>query len=302
MIQAVEVEVGGQALRLSNLDKVLYPRAGFTKAQVIDYYTRVAPAVLPHLRGRPLTLKRYPNGVEAGHFYEKECPSHRPEWVRTEPIAIRSEDRTVNFCLAEDLPTLVWLANLADLELHTSLSLVVPIERPTILAFDLDPGPQASILECARVALALRELLEPLGLEGWAKTSGSKGLQVYFPLNTETSYEQTKPFALAVAQLLERRHPELVVSSMRKDLRTGKVLVDWSQNDQHKTTVCVYSLRARERPTVSAPVTWEEVESALEAGERAQLEFDSEIVLERIDAHGDLFAPVLERRQTLPEL
>ena len=302
MTQAVEVEVGGQALRLSNLDKVLYPRAGFTKAQVIDYYTRVAPAVLPHLRGRPLTLKRYPNGVEAGHFYEKECPSHRPEWVRTEPIAIRSEDRTVNFCLAEDLPTLVWLANLADLELHTSLSLAVPIERPTILAFDLDPGPQASILECARVALALRELLEPLGLEGWAKTSGSKGLQVYFPLNTETSYDQTKPFALAVAQLLERRHPELVVSSMRKDLRTGKVLVDWSQNDQHKTTVCVYSLRARERPTVSAPVTWEEVESALEAGERAQLEFDSEIVLERIDAHGDLFAPVLERRQTLPEL
>jgi bifunctional non-homologous end joining protein LigD len=300
--QAVEVEVGGQALRLSNLDKVLYPRAGFTKAQVIDYYTRVAPAVLPHLRGRPLTLKRYPNGVEAGHFYEKECPSHRPEWVRTEPIAIRSEDRTVNFCLAEDLPTLVWLANLADLELHTSLSLAVPIERPTILAFDLDPGPQASILECARVALALRELLEPLGLEGWAKTSGSKGLQVYFPLNTETSYDQTKPFALAVAQLLERRHPELVVSSMRKDLRTGKVLVDWSQNDQHKTTVCVYSLRARERPTVSAPVTWEEVESALEAGERAQLEFDSEAVLERIDAHGDLFAPVLERRQTLPEL
>jgi bifunctional non-homologous end joining protein LigD len=300
--QAVEVEVGGQALRLSNLDKVLYPRAGFTKAQVIDYYTRVAPAVLPHLRGRPLTLKRYPNGVEAGHFYEKECPSHRPEWVRTEPIAIRSEDRTVNFCLAEDLPTLVWLANLADLELHTSLSLAVPIERPTILAFDLDPGPQASILECARVALALRELLEPLGLEGWAKTSGSKGLQVYFPLNTETSYEQTKPFALAVAQLLERRHPELVVSSMRKDLRTGKVLVDWSQNDQHKTTVCVYSLRARERPTVSAPVTWEEVESALEAGERARLEFDSEAVLERIDAHGDLFAPVLERRQTLPEL
>ena len=302
MTQAVEVEVGGQALRLSNLDKVLYPRAGFTKAQVIDYYTRVAPAVLPHLRGRPLTLKRYPNGVEAGHFYEKECPSHRPEWVRTEPIAIRSEDRTVNFCLAEDLPTLVWLANLANLELHTSLSLAVPIERPTILAFDLDPGPQASILECARVALALRELLEPLGLEGWAKTSGSKGLQVYFPLNTETSYEQTKPFALAVAQLLERRHPELVVSSMRKDLRTGKVLVDWSQNDQHKTTVCVYSLRARERPTVSAPVTWEEVESALEPGERARLEFDSEAVLERIDAHGDLFAPVLERRQTLPEL
>jgi bifunctional non-homologous end joining protein LigD len=298
----VEVEVEGRPLRLSNLDKVLYPEVGFTKAQVIDYYTRAAPAVLPHLRGRPLTLKRYPNGVEAGHFYEKECPSHRPDWVRTAAIAIRSEDRIVNFCLAEDLPTLVWLANLADLELHTSLSLAEPIERPTVLAFDLDPGPPAAILECARVAFALRELLEPLGLEGFPKTSGSKGLQVYFPLNTETSYEETKPFALAVAQLLERRHPELVVSSMRKALRAGKVFVDWSQNDQHKTTVSVYSLRARERPAVSTPVSWEELEDALEAGDPAALTFDSDAVLERIAERGDLFAPVLEREQPLPRL
>ena len=302
MTQAVEVEVEGRPLRLSNLDKVLYPEAGFTKAQVIDYYTRVAPVLLPHLRGRPLTLKRYPNGVEKGYFYEKECPSHRPEWVHTEPIPIRSEDRVVNFCIADDLPTLVWLANLADLELHTSLSRADPIERPTILAFDLDPGPPAAVLECAQVALALRDLLEPLGLAGFAKTSGSKGLQVYFPLNSEVTYAETKPFALAVAQLLERRLPELVVSSMRKDLRRGKVLVDWSQNDQHKTTVCVYSLRARERPTASTPVAWEEVEAALAAGERDCLVFESEDVLARIDERGDLFAPVLELRQDLPEL
>jgi bifunctional non-homologous end joining protein LigD len=299
---AVEVEVEGRALRLSNLDKVLYPEVGFTKAQVIDYYTRVAPAVLPHLRGRPLTLKRYPNGVDADHFYEKECPSHRPEWVRTAPIAIRSDDRVVNFCLVEDLPTLVWLANLADLELHTSLSRATPVERPTMMVFDLDPGPPAAILECGRVALALRELLEPLGLEGYVKTSGSKGLQVYFPLNVETSYAETKPLALAVAQLLERQHPELVVSSMRKDLRAGKVLVDWSQNDEHKTTVCAYSLRARERPTVSTPIEWEELDAALAAGAPERLVFDSETVVARVEERGDLFAPVLERRQELPEL
>jgi bifunctional non-homologous end joining protein LigD len=299
---AVEVEVAGRPLRLSNLDKVLYPEVGFTKAQVIDYYTRVAPVVLPHLAGRPLTLKRYPNGVDEGHFYEKECPSHRPDWVRTAPIAIRSDDRVVNFCLANDLPTLVWLANLADLELHTSLALATAVERPTMLVFDLDPGPPAAILECARVAMALRDLLEPLGLDGYVKTSGSKGLQVYFPLNVETSYAETKPFALAVAQLLERRHPELVVSSMRKDLRRGKVLVDWSQNNEHKTTVCVYSLRARERPTVSTPITWDELEAALAAEAPERLAFDSEAALARVEEHGDLFAPVLERVQPLPHL
>jgi bifunctional non-homologous end joining protein LigD len=302
MTQAVEVEVEGRSLRLSNLDKVLYPAAGFTKAQVIDYYTRIAPAVLPHLRGRPLTLKRYPNGVDEGHFYEKECPSHRPEWVPTAPIPIRSEDRVVNFCLADDVPTLVWLANLADLELHTSLSRAERIERPTVLAFDLDPGPPAGVLECGRVALALRDLLEPLGLEGWVKTSGSKGLQVYFPLHTETSYDETKPFALAVAQLLERGDPAPAASRMRKDLRRGKVFVDWSQNDQHKTTVCVYSLRARERPTVSTPLEWEELEEALVAGDAGALVFDSSAVLDRVEERGDLFRPVLERRQELPEL
>ncbi|MEJ7655798.1 MAG: non-homologous end-joining DNA ligase [Thermoleophilaceae bacterium] len=302
MSRTVEVEVEGRALRLSNLDKVLYPEPGFTKAQVIDYYTRVAPVLLPHLRGRPLTLKRYPNGVEGKYFYEKECPSHRPEWVSTARIPIRSDGRSVNFCLAEDLPTLVWTANLADLELHTSLARAAAITRPTMMVFDLDPGAPAAVLECARVALALRDLLAPLGVESWVKTSGSKGLQVYVPLNVETSYAQTKPFALAVAQLLERDHPELVVSRMRKDLREGKVFVDWSQNDEHKTTVCVYSLRAKAHPMVSTPLAWDEVEEALAADEPGLLAFDWEAALARTEEHGDLFSEVLDREQTLPAL
>ena len=302
MSRTVEVEVEGRALRLSNLDKILYPEAGFTKAQVIDYYTRVAPVLLPHLQGRPLTLKRYPNGVEGKFFYEKECPSHRPEWVRTASIPIRTDGRSVNFCLAEDLPTLVWTSNLADLELHTSLARAAAITLPTMMVFDLDPGAPAAVLECARVALALHDLLAPLGLESWVKTSGSKGIQVYVPLNAETSYDETKPFALAVAQLLERDHPELVVSRMRKDLRAGKVLVDWSQNDEHKTTVCVYSLRARERPMVSTPMAWSEVEEAVEADDASLLAFDSEAALARVDRLGDLFAGVLDREQTLPPL
>ncbi|CAN5636145.1 non-homologous end-joining DNA ligase [soil metagenome] len=302
MSRTVEVEVEGRSLRLSNLDKVLYPEPGFTKAQVIDYYTRVAPVLLPHLRGRPLTLKRYPNGVEGKYFYEKECPSHRPEWVSTARIPIRSDGRSVNFCLAEDLPTLVWTANLADLELHTSLARAAAITRPTMMVFDLDPGAPAAVLECARVALALRDLLAPLGVESWVKTSGSKGLQVYVPLNVETSYAQTKPFALAVAQLLERDHPELVVSRMRKDLREGKVFVDWSQNDEHKTTVCVYSLRAKAHPMVSTPLAWDEVEEALAAHEPGLLAFDWEAALARTEEYGDLFSEVLDREQTLPAL
>jgi bifunctional non-homologous end joining protein LigD len=300
--RAVEVEIEGRALRLSNLDKVLYPETGFTKAQVIDYYTRAAPVLLPHLRGRPLTLKRYPNGVEGKYFYEKECPSHRPAWVQTASIPIRTDGRRVNFCLAEDLPTLVWTSNLADLELHTSMARAAEITRPTMMVFDLDPGEPAAVLECARVAVALRELLAPLGVESWVKTSGSKGLQVYVPLNVEATYEQTKPFALAVAQLLESNHRDLVVSRMSKDLRRGKVFVDWSQNDEHKTTVCVYSLRARPRPMVSTPLEWDELERALDAQDPDLLAFDSEAVLARIDERGDLFAEVLAREQALPTL
>jgi len=263
----VEVDVLGRTLSLSNLDKVLYPAAGFTEGHVIDYYTRIAPFVLPHLAGRALTLKRYPNGVEGGHFYEKNAPGHRPEWVRTATIPIRSDGRTIDFVLADDLPTLVWLANLADLELHTSLAKASDPRAPTILAFDLDPGPPATIVECAHVALRLREVFAHLGLEGFPKTSGSKGMQVYVPLNVPTGYRETKRFSQAIAQLLERRHPELVVSEMRKDRRAGKVFVDWSQNDEHKTTVAAYSLRAKEQPTVSTPLRWEEVEAVTESEE-----------------------------------
>src|SRR5689334_5365561 len=297
---AVEVEVEGRQLRLSNLDKVLYPAAGFTKGQVIDFYTRISPVLLPHLKNRPLTLKRYPNGVEDKFFYEKQAPSHRPDWVKTVPVPARG--RTIDFVLCNDLPTLVWLANLADLELHTSLSLAKNIQQPSTLAFDPDPGPPATIVECAEVALLLREMFDSWGLESFAKTSGSKGMQMYVPLNTKVTYDQTKPFAKALAELLEREHSDLVVSSQKKELRHGKVLVDWSQNDEHKTTVNVYSLRAREQPTVSTPLTWEEVEQLADSGDPQSAVFDSDAVLERVDEHGDLFEPVAKLKQKLPKL
>jgi bifunctional non-homologous end joining protein LigD len=297
---AVEVEVDGRQLRLSNLDKVLYPAVGFTKGQVIDYYTRIAPVLLPHLRDHPLTLKRYPNGVEEKYFYEKQAPSHRPDWVKTVPVPARG--RTIDFVRANDLPTLVWLANLADLELHTSLSLAKDLERPTTLAFDLDPGPPATIVECAEVALLLRELFDNWELESFPKTSGSKGMQIYVPLNTKVTYDDTKPFSKALAELLAKQHPKLVVSSQKKELRRGKVLVDWSQNDEHKTTVSVYSLRAKERPTVSTPLTWEEVEELTESRDPESAVFDSDDVLDRVEEHGDLFEPVAKLKQKLPKL
>jgi bifunctional non-homologous end joining protein LigD len=290
-----EVEIDGRTLSLSNLDKVLYPAAGFAKGHVIDYYTRVSPVLLPHLRGRPLTLKRYPNGVDAGHFYEKQCPSHAPEWVQTARIG------DINFCLCEDLPTLVWLANLADLELHTSLARVDAYDSPTVIAFDLDPGPPATIVDCAEVALELRMIFEHLRMEAFPKTSGSKGMQVYVPLNTPTAYDVTRPFARGLAELLERRRPDLVVSEMKKSVRGGKVFVDWSQNTSFKTTVNVYSLRAMDRPTASTPLRWEEVEAVTESREPGDLVFTSADVLERVAEHGDLFAGVNELRQTLPE-
>jgi bifunctional non-homologous end joining protein LigD len=290
---APEVDVEGRRLKLSNLDKVLYPAPGFTKGQVIDYYTRVAAAVLPHLSGRALTLKRYPNGVDGKHFYEKQKPEHAPGWVRS--ATIETGDRDIDFVLCDDLPTLVWLANLADLELHPSLALAKRPDRPMVVAFDLDPGEPAALPECREVALLLRDTLADLGLDCLAKTSGSKGMQVYVPLNTPVTYDDTKPFAQALAQLLERRRPKLIVSSMKKSLRAGKVFIDWSQNSRHKTTVAAYSLRARERPTVSTPVSWDEV-----ADDRLDLVFESADVLARIEDHGDLFAPVLERKQKLP--
>jgi bifunctional non-homologous end joining protein LigD len=290
----VEVEVEGRRLSLSNLDKVMYPSTGFTKGQVIDYYTRIAPAVLPHLRGRPLTLKRYPNGVEGQYFYEKNCPSHAPEWVRKERVG------EIDYCICEDLPTLVWLANLADLELHPSLSLAADMEHPTVMAFDLDPGPGAGLPECCEVAMLLREALGQLGLDSYAKTSGSKGIQVYVPLGSgEADYRGgTKLLSQALARHLEAQHPKLIVSTQKKELRSGKVLIDWSQNDEHKTTVGVYSLRARERPTVSTPLAWEE----LEDDDPAELVFEADEVLERVEERGELFAPVVEQVQRLPEL
>ena len=297
------VAVEGRELTLSNLDKILYPEVGFTKGQVIAYYQAVAGAILPHLAGRPLTLKRYPNGVDGQFFYEKRCPKHRPDWVEVAPVWSRHNSAEVSYCVAGDLPTLVWVANLASLELHTSLSRADDIPRPTMVVFDLDPGPPATIVECCRVALRLKDLFDRLGLDSLAKTSGSKGLQLYAPLNTPTSYDGgTKDFALAVAQLFEQRFPSEVVSSMRKDLRPGKVLIDWSQNDEHKTTVCVYSLRARPRPTVSTPVTWEEVAATADAADPDLLVFQADQVVERVSRLGDLFAPLNQLEQPLPQL
>ena len=290
----VEVDVEGRLLSLSNLTKVLYPAVGFTKGEVIDYYTRVSPVLLAHLRDRPLTLKRYPNGVDEQYFYEKNCPSHAPEWVRRETV------NGIPYCICDDLPTLVWLANLADLELHPSLSLWEPSDRPTVMAFDLDPGDGAGLAECCEVAVILRDALAQLGLDSYPKTSGSKGIQVYVPLNSEgVDYrEGTKRLSQALARHLEAQHPKLIVSSQKKELRRGRVLIDWSQNDEHKTTVCVYSLRAKERPTVSTPLMWEE----LEEGDPERLVFEAGDVLERVAEHGDLYAAVAEQEQRLPEL
>ena len=302
----MEVDVQGRQLKLSNLEKVMYPATGFTKGHVIDYYTRIAPVMLGHLRDRPLTRIRYPNGVDDKFFFEKNCPDHRPEWVEVARIFTRGTGRwggesrgprDIDFCLANDLPTLIWLANLAALELHTSLGTVTAYDHPTMVAFDLDPGPPATIVECCRVALLLRDMFERLGLSCFPKTSGSKGMQVYLPLNTPVTYDETTPFARAVAELLEQEHGDLVVSQQSKELRKGKVLVDWSQNVDFKTTVCVYSLRAREHPTASTPITWDEV---AEAREPEDLRFESGEVLERVDRHGDLYAPVLELEQRLP--
>jgi bifunctional non-homologous end joining protein LigD len=296
------VTLEGRELELSNLDKVLYPKAGFTKGELIDWYARIGEVLLPHLRGRPLTLKRYPEGVEGKHFYEKRCPAHRPEWVTTAPVYSDRHKGEIDYCLVEDLPTLVWLANLADVELHTSLSKAAEMERPTAMVFDLDPGPPANVIDCAQVAVWLHGLFEQLGLNSYPKTSGSKGIQLYVPLNSEVSYAETKPFAKAVAETLEQRFPERVVSQMSKAKRPGKVLIDWSQNDRHKTTVCVYSLRAKERPTVSTPLEWDELEAALAAGEAEALVFDHAAALDRVEAKGDLFAPLLSEEQRLPNL
>ena len=293
------LEVAGRQVEVSNLEKVYYPKCGFTKGQVIDYYIRISEFLLPHLKDRPISLKRYPDGVEGFFFYEKQCPSHRPEWVKTTKVA-KSEGGEINYCVMNDLPSLVWAANLADLELHTFLHRAPAIHRPTALAFDLDPGAPADIVQCCQVGLWLKEIFDSFGLQCFPKTSGSKGLQVFVPLNTTVTYEKTKVFAHAVALLLEKQHPDAVVTRMQKVLRKGKVFVDWSQNDDKKTTVCVYSLRAKERPTVSTPVEWDEVRHAVKKKKARALSFEAEEVIKRASKLGDLFGPVLSLKQKLP--
>ncbi len=299
------VEVDGRELKLTNLDKVLYPQAGFTKGQVVDYYAKVAETMVPHLKGRAVTLRRFPEGVEdlESAFFEKRCPKHRPKWVKTTTVVAGPRSGKIDFCVCDGRPTLIWMAQLAAIELHPSLSLGRAPKRPTVLVFDLDPGPPANVVDCCRVALRLRDMFGHFGVECFPKTSGSKGLQVYVPLNSKkVSYETTKPFAKAIAQLLEKQTPDQVVSKMKKVEREGKVFVDWSQNHQSKTTIAVYSLRARERPTASTPVTWDEVEAAADSGDGEPLVFEASAVLERIEDLGDLFAPVLVLEQELPDL
>lgn len=296
------IEIEGKQLKLTNLDKVFYPATGFTKGQVIDYYARIAPVLIPHLKNHPLTLKRYPNGVNEPPFFEKNATKYRPEWVKTVPIWSEGNRRNVNYILCNDLPTLIWVENLASIELHPSLSVAQDILCPKSIVFDLDPGPPANIVQCCQVAIWLRTIFEHFKLESFPKTSGSKGMQIYIPLNAKTSYDETKPLAHALARLLENEHPDLIVSDMKKAIRTNKVFVDWSQNDEHKTTVSVYALRARERPTVSTPITWDEVEHCLKKKDPKVLVFETNQTLARVEKMGDLFAPLLEMKQKLPKL
>jgi bifunctional non-homologous end joining protein LigD len=291
---STEIEVEGRRLNLTNLDKVLYPDAGFTKAQVIDYYARIAPSMLPHLEGRALTLVRCPNGVDGERFFEKRCPPHHPDWV--------PEVGELHSCEAREVPTLVWLANLAALELHTLQARALRPDRPTAIVFDLDPGPPASVLDCCGVALELRGVLGDLDLQAVVKTSGSKGLHLSVPLHTATTADQTKAVAHTLGRILAKRDPKRVVTEMRKDLRPGRVFVDWSQNDQHKTTIAPYSLRIRPMPTVSTPLSWDEVEEALDSRDPDRLTFETGAVLDRVQALGDLYAPNLELVQSLPAL
>ncbi|HVV90013.1 MAG TPA: non-homologous end-joining DNA ligase [Solirubrobacterales bacterium] len=296
------LRVGDRELTVSNLDKVLYPATGFTKGDLIDAYADLAEVLLPHLRGRPVTLKRYPDGVEGKFFYEKRCPPHRPDWLATARIYSASHKGDIDYCLLEDLPSLLWAANLANIELHTSLARVADLDRPDSLVFDLDPGAPADIVDCARIALRLHGLFAQLGLDSYAKTSGSKGIHLHVPLNGTATFAESRPFAKAVAETLEARFPDEVVSRQAKTRRKGRVLIDWSQNDAHKTTASVYSIRAKERPTVSTPLEWEEVEAAVEAGDADALVFTVEDLRARIGAKGDLYAPLLTRKQDLPEL
>jgi bifunctional non-homologous end joining protein LigD len=296
-----ELEVQGVRLKLTNLDRVLFPETGFTKRDLIDYYAAVAPAILPHLKDRPLSMRRFPEGVDGESFWEKQCPSYRPDWVRTASISSESSSRgKVDYCLVNDLPTLLWVANLACIELHVSLARATRRKTPDFMVFDLDPGPPAGLLDCAEIALLVRDGLSGQGLDSFAKVSGSKGIQVYVPLNVRgTTYSRTGGFAHALARTFEQEMPDRVVSKMRKDLRGGKVLIDWSQNSEHKTTVAVYSMRAKAEPSVSTPVSWERIESAFDNSDTDQLRFGPGEVLDLLDHRGDPFADLLGERQRL---
>jgi bifunctional non-homologous end joining protein LigD len=297
MAAPVETEIDGHAVRLTNLDKVLYP-SGFTKAEVVDYHLRIAPTIVPHLAGRCITFRRYPDGTDADGFFEKRCPTHRPDWVE---VALGPGDRRggIEYCRIEGPASMVWAANLAAIELHAPMALAAGLDTPRILVFDFDPGPRTSIVDCCEVALGVRGVLAAVELEGWCKTSGSKGLQLYVPLNTDgVTHEAAADFALAVGQVMERQMKGRVTTVMAKAERPGKIFVDWSQNAHHKTTIAPYSLRARPEPTVSTPVTWDEVE-ACAAGD-VELRFEAPDVLARVDELGDLFAPVLTVEQSLP--
>ena len=293
----VTTEVEGHVLTLSNLAKVLYP-SGFTKGQVIDYHVRVASAYVAHLRGRAITFKRFPDGTDRAGFFEKRCPGHRPDWVS---VALGPGDRRggIEYCCIDSLAALVWAGNMAAVEIHAPMALADDLDRPRAVVFDFDPGPGTTIVECCQVALDLREVLAAVDLEGWSKTSGSKGLQVYVPLNTEgVTHEDAAQFALACGQVLERRLPKRVTTVMAKTARPGRIFVDWSQNAHHKTTIAPYSLRARPEPTVSTPVTWDEVATC--ADDEVVLRFEAADVIERVESLGDLFAPVLSVRQRIP--
>jgi bifunctional non-homologous end joining protein LigD len=301
-VASLSVKIGNKKLSLSNIDKVLYPETGFTKGHVIDFYSRVAPYILPHIENRPITLKRYPNGINGEHFYEKNAPSFTPSWIKTYPIQRSSLESMINYILINNLPTLVWSANLANLEIHPFLAKAPEISVPTMVVFDLDPGEGASLVQSCQVAFLLRDLLDRLALKSLLKVSGSKGIHVHVPLNTRVTYDMTQAFAQSVAQYLAREHPKLIVSEMAKIKRSGKVFIDWSQNSQHKSTVAVYSLRAKaERPFVAMPVSWDELETVLDKNDASNLFFEPEAALKRLEKTGDLFAPSLRLKQTLPK-
>lgn len=297
-----EVKIGRRTLTLSNPDKTYWPETGFTKGEMVAYYRAIAPVMVPHLKNRAITLKRYPEGVAGQFFYEKNCPKHRPEWVRTVDVERKKDGKTIHYCVGWDEGTLVWMANLGSIELHISLSRASNLMRPTAMVYDLDPGAPATIVECCELALEIKKRFGALGLEMFPKVSGSKGLHLYVPLNTAVTFEQTGGLAHAVALQLEDEMPDLVVSTQRKTEREGKVLIDWSQNGPHKTTVAVYSVRARDLPTCSTPVTWREVSACAKKGDPEMLRFTADEVVSRVKKKGDLFEPVLSLKQKLPKV